>query len=122
MTEQKFKVGDRVRFAGTEGVVTVVSGYNHGSITEPKYLVKFGEHQLSFMEDGDYYPGGIFLDRLTLIERPKNLVKKTLWAAIYNDLSVSVHLHETKEKALAHRGISIGAVAVEVEISEDGME
>ena len=81
MNEPKFKVGDKVRAFGCDGVVTDIRlGYNYPVRVKYPHL----DHEVSFIMDGRAQlwhkePS------LVLIDRPKKKVKRsmTLWFNVY---------------------------------------
>lgn len=122
MTEQKFKTGDKVRFAGTEGVVKEC-------VPESKtwsYGVEFeGQESYEYFDrDGAFSSFRAFNDRLTLIERPKRMVKRTMWMAIRKDCLNQTHcynwVYDSKDEALKAYDDVIGAYPVEVELFAEG--
>lgn len=130
MTEQKFKVGDKVRFAGTEGVVIEVD-IDHKYSTRVMFEDDIGR-VFWFGTDGKH---PTYNDRLTLIERPKKLVKRVMWQCVHQRMDLmhepifrDEEMYETKEDALKFLDMleksdgykSIGVVAVEVEMLEEG--
>ena len=129
MTEQKFKVGDRVKFAGTEGVVKRILNERQ---KDEILLVVFDDNngELWFGKDGSLNVWEVkFLDRLTLIERPKRMVKKkvTMYQPVMkfkdDDLGVwyeiNCELCASEELAMK-KGDVVGTHAVEVEMLEEG--
>ena len=107
----KFQVGDRVKFAGCEGVVDNV-------LEDCKYSirVRFDTYlnPISFTEDGklDFWNKEPLL---TLIERPKK--KKKVWVNIYPPKDgVNAHFYPSRDEADQQKYIDrIACVEIEVE-------
>lgn len=119
MTEHyEFQVGDVVSFGGIEGEVEI------RDVLTKYPIVACGGY--SFTRDGRFNEDQTepILKLVRKAEKPKKLVKKTMWQAVKKGVTgqwIDEYVFNTKEEAMHHPHLVpvVGAVAVEVEMVEE---